>query len=158
MKRPSQLFRLGGAAIAAALVLFGCASQPKAAHVLEFALVADGEPAALDLDYTPRGGSPTRVGLDQPKRFAVAHAEMTHEPSTGDTAVDVELEREDGVQFEHWTALNLERRMAILLDRRIMMVATIQSPLSGRAVFLRATPPFTVDEVRDIVDSLNADH
>jgi preprotein translocase subunit SecD len=147
------------AAVLAIGLAFSCrAAEPKAAHVLEFALVAEGQPAAIELDYTPRGGIPARVSLEQPKRFAVARAEMTHEPSTGDAAVSVEFEHEAGVQFEHWTALNLERRLAVLLDRHVMMVATIQGALSGQAVFLRASPPFTVDEVREVVASLNADH
>lgn len=158
MKRPTQLFRLGCAAVAATLALTGCASQPKAPHVLEFALVADGGPGAFDADYTPRGGTPTQLSLEPPQRFAVARADLTQDPSTGDPAVTVDFEPAAGVQFESWTGKNLERRLAVLLDGQVMLVATIQSPLSGKMMFLRASPPFTTAEARDVVDGLNADH
>jgi preprotein translocase subunit SecD len=155
LNNPTRFFHPSALVLAAALAFLSCVSHPNSSHVLEFALVAEKKPGAFDVDYTPRGGTPVRLSLEQPKHFAVAHAVMSQDESTGDPALSVEFAPEGSAELKEWTGRNLERRLAVLLDRQVLLVATIQGALFGKATFTRSSPPFTASEVQDVVESLN---
>ncbi len=127
------------------LVSFGCAcnkrtdahapsganaSEPRA--VVEFALVVDPKQPAVAgtraIDY--RGQS---YSLEPARTFAIQSASVSQD-NLGWPAVSFELTDEAKPEFKRWTGEHVHRGLAVLVDGKIMTIATLQSALPGSGV------------------------
>jgi len=90
-------------------------------------------------------------------RFAVASASGTTDVA-GKPAVALELSDLDEQRFYEWTAANVDRKLAILVDRRVCVMATIATPLKGSVVLTGGHDGFSTEDVHRMVRDWNPAH
>jgi preprotein translocase subunit SecD len=158
MRTPFRFQRaLSGASVFFLVALAACrSSHPAPGAGLEFALVADKPPAALELDRVRANGSKEHFLLEQPEHFAVEHASMTQDPSTGHPAILYELKPEDAQRFQAWTTAHVDQQMAVLVNRRVYTVARIAAPLGGKGVITGGSDGLTPHEAQRLLEELGA--
>lgn len=120
--------RASALAIAAcATLLSGCAKGPPV--VLSYAeVVAACTAGAIALPAFDAKGAPTNVLA--PVTAAVEEASL--QPSSyGRPAISFELAASDAAAFGAWTAAHDRKPMALILDGRVAMVATVHGRLPG---------------------------
>ena len=98
--------------------------------------------------------TPKQSMINQPgkPRWAMESARRFQEPD-GETVVAFTLDRAGGSQFHDFTATNINRPLAAILDRKIISVANIQSAIGTDGTI---TGDYTEDELRYLVTTLNA--
>jgi hypothetical protein len=124
-----------------ALVLLACAcsstSTPRAQKWVEFGIVAEDGPIPTQTGkpypfFGEESSSKEPVRLEQPLlRCRVASATLSSD-RLGFPAAYVILADRDASQFEAFTAANVNREMAVLVEGRIVTKANIGEKLPGR--------------------------
>jgi preprotein translocase subunit SecD len=117
--------------------------------VLEFAMEIGPAPAALELDYATPGNEPEHLQLEEPIQFRVTKAEPLR-GSAGEREISVTFEKDEARRFHDWTAARVGRRVAIMVNRRVCICATIAMPLSGMTIVDVGAAGYTPEEVRRI--------
>lgn len=144
------------AALAISLFVAACA-QPRAGSSagLEVAIVADPGPATIEMSDA-RDGAPSTVHVEDLQAFRVESASVATDPHVGNVAISFELVPSDAERFEAWTAARVGRPMAILVNRRVLTVATLQSALPGSGIITGGASGFSPAEAQRIVHELEA--
>lgn len=146
------------AIVTACLLGVSCAA-PTTGHgpkCVEVGIVAESGPIPSQAgDLYPRLGianaSAEPVRLEQPLLSCrVASAALAND-SLGLLAIDVILDDRDAAQFEDFTGAHLGRAMAVLVDGKIVFIATIADRLPGQ-ILIRLD--FTEEENGRIIDAL----
>lgn len=79
----------------------------------------------------------TTYQADELRRFRFATAAMSQD-DLGWPAVSLTIDPRDATEFEHWTEKNVGRLLAVLLDGRVVTVATVHGSLPGAALIVPA--------------------
>jgi preprotein translocase subunit SecD len=151
--------RLVTAMIAALLLqrASGVASAAEPAETgLHFRLVAEADDKSeVDEMPDPSGGKALRVlkpiVLDQ-RDIARAYETKT----TGGTAVGIDFSAEGGKKLEKVTTDNINHRLAMILDGKVLSAPRIRSTIAKSLVLTGGNPGFTDEKVKSLVDSINA--
>jgi hypothetical protein len=157
---PTLFLRLARAARRAALVAVlgaaGCVSGPAGPPaVLEWAeVVAADAPAALELDFHPAPGKTERVRLAEPVRFEVARASLGYD-SLGQPGIDFQMTAADAARFRSWTGTRVGRKVAALVDREVLQVATVRTPLPGAGMIECGSIGLTLKQTGQLVERLS---
>ncbi|HNO77531.1 MAG TPA: protein translocase subunit SecD [Phycisphaerae bacterium] len=104
------------------------------------------------LAYADDGTASYGLTQNSPK-WSLKQAFVTIESTTGQPAVDFQLDPRGGVQFAKLTKDNINRQLAIFLDAHAISHATIRSMIVERG---QITGSFTQQRVQDIVQKLEA--
>lgn len=153
--------RVGAAAVAALLALsiwVGVASCSCAKRgppiVLEYADVVDaGTPGAIALPSFD--ATKPAVHVLAPVRAQVASAGLLPY-SLGRLGISFDLVPEAKPAFRAWTSARLDKPMALILDGRVVTVATIRSPLPGNGIIEFGEHGPSRSELWEIVERLEA--
>jgi len=152
---PSRIgIRLAGLALS---ILVAACAQPRAGSSagFEVAMVADPGPATIEMPDA-RSDAPSTVHVEDLQAFRVESASMQTDPQYGTLAIAFDLEPSDAERFEAWTAVRVGRPMAILVNRRVLTVATLQSALPGSGIIPGGPNGFSPAEAERIVEELEA--
>jgi preprotein translocase subunit SecD len=122
------------------------ASAPQAR--VEFALVVDPKQPAVEgtraIDY--RGQS---YSLEPARTFAIQSASVSQD-NLGWPAVSFELTDEAKPEFKRWTGEHVHRGLVVLVDGKVMTIATIQSPLPGGGIISAGDEHWTEQQAREL--------
>jgi preprotein translocase subunit SecD len=106
------------------------ASVPRA--VVEFAIVADPKQPAAEgarsVEYNGRSYT-----LEPARRFPIESTAVSQD-DMGFPAVSFEIADAQKPEFKRWTAEHVRRGLAVLIDGKVSMIVTIQSPLPGGGI------------------------
>jgi preprotein translocase subunit SecD len=83
--------------------------------------------------YTPSGNPTQHLSLEEPARFSVVDVSTAPDPTSGH-ATFIEFDPSEKQRRHDWTSARMGRQLAILLNGRVVTVATIQAPLQGALV------------------------
>ncbi len=139
---------------ACAVILAACAKPlPRAVFEVGEAVPA-GTASAIVVPHYDRSKPETHVvGIT---RFRIESASVQPD-DIGDPAVAFELVAEDRQTFRAFTAALIGREMALMVDREVMMVATVRDELPGTCVISFGANPPPPDEVKRLAEHLAHD-
>jgi hypothetical protein len=156
--RFSLLERSQAAVVGIALAVgLACSSMPRTQPEtgFEMAVVVDSGPAALEIVMTRGAEVGQTLRLEEPERFVVARVWREQDPTTGYPVLGFELRADEKARFEDWTAARIDRTVALLVNRRVWSVATIQDRLPGVGLLTGGGPGFSEAEVEQILRDLD---
>ena len=141
-----------------ALGMPACAG-PSAKHhsTLAFAEVAEPD-AQAGRDYALRvraADGADHVRLLEPEVFDVASASYASD-EFGSPGVGFDLAPHEQDRFRAWTAERVNRKIAVLVDGRVLQVVTIRDALPGRGIISGGAQRFTNQEVHELVAGLES--
>ncbi len=139
--------------LAPALAVILAACSPAAPPVvMEWAeVVAAGTPdARLVPPFDP---SQPAVHVLEPRVFRVADAHIQPDP-LGAPGIAFRLVEEDVDSFRAWTAARVRKSAAVMLDGRVVTVATVNSPLPGSGIIEFGSHLPEPEELRALVERL----
>jgi preprotein translocase subunit SecD len=90
----------------------------------------------------------------EPLKLEVAHAILAFDRRTGEPVVSFTLTESSRRLFADFTAQNVGRKGAILVDGRVVTKPVIREPILGGAG--QISGGFSVDEAKDIADRLSS--
>jgi preprotein translocase subunit SecD len=90
----------------------------------------------------------------EPLKLEVAHAILAFDQRTGEPVVSFTLTESSRRLFADFTAQNVGRKGAILVDGRVVTKPVIREPILGGAG--QISGGFSVDEAKDIADRLSS--
>jgi preprotein translocase subunit SecD len=130
------------------------AAEP-AATGLQFRLVAEpDDPSKVDEMPDSSGGKPLRIlktvaldGHDVARVYATT--------TQSGAAVGMDFSPEGGKKLEQVTKDNINHRIAIILNGKVLSAPTIKSPISKLVVVTGGKSEFTAEKVKALVDSIN---
>jgi preprotein translocase subunit SecD len=94
------------------------------------------------------------VTLEPPHRYAIESTSLTQD-SMGYPAVGFELASSNKTDFERWTGGHVGRNMVILIDGKVVTMATLRSALPGAGVITSAAQePWTEDQARELANRI----
>jgi len=118
--------------------LLGSCFEHKPTIVLEYAELVDAAtPGALAVSNFD--GSPGTTHVLAPTRFRIATASLT-DKWIKPMLISYQLIPEDAIRFHGWTKERVGRSVAQMLDRRVVVVGKIETPLPGGGSIEIRTP------------------
>jgi hypothetical protein len=116
--------------------------------ILQFAAVAaPGEDGAA----TEHGD----LHLEPPKTFDLKSVDVGRD-GLGRPALKFEIADSQKDEFHRWTGTLVDRRLAVLVDGKVLTAPTVRSALPGGGVVESGVTPWTKEEVRALVDRIRA--
>jgi hypothetical protein len=121
---------------------------PASRPILQFAAVAD----------SGEGGSATEHGnllLEPPKDFGLKSVDIGRD-QLGRPALQFEIVDLQREEFRRWTGTLVGRRLAVLVDGKVLTAPRVISALPGGGVVESGATPWTKEEVRALVERIRS--
>jgi preprotein translocase subunit SecD len=123
-------------------------SAPRDHAAVEFAIVADAKTPAPSgsrtVEYKGRD-----VTLEPGPRFDIQKAH-TSQDNMGWPAIAFEIADAQAAEFERWTGDNVHRGLAVLIDGKVVMIATIQDPLTKGGIISSGDEHWSEEQAREL--------
>ncbi|TAJ15791.1 MAG: hypothetical protein EPO68_12260 [Planctomycetota bacterium] len=128
------------------------AKAPLPTSALSFRMVlAPDDDGYAEADTVTSGTETLRVGPT--RTFALAELTLTND-ALGWPALGFDLQPEAAVEFHSWTAANVDKRMAIVVGKRVLTAPRLNVPLPGRGII--ENHEISEAEWKSIAESLGA--
>jgi hypothetical protein len=158
---PSRVRALPILLLLAAAQSAGCKSDSEAAAetepaprgpvpVLQFAAVADVDERK---EVTEHVYADDTVRLRPPRAFEIQDARLAHDQN-GYPAVLFVIADAEKEEFRRWTGTLVRRKMAMLIDGRVIAVPKVNSALPGAGIVVDDTRHWTVEEATALAERI----
>lgn len=132
--------------LALALAVISTACSPAAPPiVMEWAEVVPASTPGARLVPSFAASQPA-VHVLEPRVFRVAETRIQPD-ALGNPGIAFDLVEEDVESFRSWTTARVRKTAAVLLDGRVVTVATVNSPLPGSGILEFGSHPPSLDEI-----------
>lgn len=154
------MLRWPSCVLSVALALAGCVRpMPRGMvdpHVLQFRAVADEAGEGTETMVVREGGNKEVLHLRKEALLTAADVRSARagtQPQLGGATVYLAFTEEGRRKFFEATKVSVGRRLAIVVEGRLLSAPTVQHPIQGDAVI---TGDFTRDEARALAAKINA--